>query len=144
MAPRWWTRSVTVQSGQEGTGVSGEAWVTASRKGGPSARSPATQKSFDPCNLLVITPSRRGRAALGLPPCVQPRVKGVSDVSAELPTAAQPTVPDSLSAYTSLGLGGRAQQVLIATNADELAQSPANSFILAGGSNVVVGDGGYP
>jgi UDP-N-acetylmuramate dehydrogenase len=33
---------------------------------------------------------------------------------------------------------------LIASNADELVQSPANSFILAGGSNVVVGDGGYP
>jgi UDP-N-acetylmuramate dehydrogenase len=71
-------------------------------------------------------------------------VNGVPDVSAELPTAVQPTVPDSLSAYTTLGLGGRAQRVLIATNADELAQTPANSFILAGGSNVVVGDGGYP
>ncbi|WP_408635627.1 UDP-N-acetylmuramate dehydrogenase [Phytohabitans suffuscus] len=53
-------------------------------------------------------------------------------------------MPDSLSAYTTLGLGGRAQRVLIATSADELVQSPANSFILAGGSNVVVGDGGYP
>ena len=66
------------------------------------------------------------------------------DVSAELPTAAHPTVPDSLSAYTTLGLGGRAQRVLIATSAQELVQTPANSFILAGGSNVVVGDGGYP
>ncbi|MFC0528313.1 UDP-N-acetylmuramate dehydrogenase [Phytohabitans kaempferiae] len=66
------------------------------------------------------------------------------DVSAELPTTAHPSVPDSLSAYTTLALGGRAQRVLIATNADELAQAPANSFILAGGSNVVVGDGAYP
>ncbi|BCB80177.1 UDP-N-acetylmuramate dehydrogenase [Phytohabitans flavus] len=66
------------------------------------------------------------------------------DVSAELPTAAQPSVPDSLSAYTTLRLGGQAQRILVATNADELAQSPANSFILAGGSNVVVGDDDYP
>jgi UDP-N-acetylmuramate dehydrogenase len=71
-------------------------------------------------------------------------VNDVPDVSAELPTAAHPTVPDWLSAYTTLGLGGRAQRVLIATNADELAQTPPNSFILAGGSNVVVGDGEYP
>lgn len=68
----------------------------------------------------------------------------MSDVSAEVPTTAQPSVPDSLSAYTTLGLGGPAQRVLIATDADELVQSPPNSFILAGGSNVVVGDGGYP
>jgi UDP-N-acetylmuramate dehydrogenase len=70
----------------------------------------------------------------------------VRDVSAEVPTATHPTEPESqpLAAYTTLGLGGPAKQVLTATNADDLAEIPPESFVLAGGSNVVVGDAGFP
>ena len=46
-------RSLTVQPGQDSTGVSGGASATAAAKAGPSARSAPIQKSLLPCSLLI-------------------------------------------------------------------------------------------
>jgi UDP-N-acetylmuramate dehydrogenase len=62
-------------------------------------------------------------------------VKDVPDVSADL------------SAYTTLRLGGPAGRLVIATNADEILKTMRDEeqvLILAGGSNVVVSDAGFP
>lgn len=88
----------------------------------------------------------RGRAGV-----LQPRVKGVADVTAEAPTAAEPTVPRPLGMFTTLGLGGPPQRLVTATDADgmvervrEAALLHQPTLILAGGSNVVIGDDGFP
>jgi UDP-N-acetylmuramate dehydrogenase len=51
-----------------------------------------------------------------------------------------------LSRYTTLGLGGRASRLVTATHQHELVQlgraTPGEVFLLAGGSNVVIGDHG--
>jgi UDP-N-acetylmuramate dehydrogenase len=73
-------------------------------------------------------------------------VKPVHDATSERPSV--PTSPDvdaDLSRYTTLGLGGRAARLLTATDQEELvalAGSPGEVLLLAGGSNVVIGDGG--
>ncbi|MBX6357284.1 MAG: UDP-N-acetylmuramate dehydrogenase [Micromonosporaceae bacterium] len=66
-------------------------------------------------------------------------MKSVPDVSAEL------------SAYTTLRLGGPAGRLVTATNADEITKSVRECglagepvLVLAGGSNVVISDAGFP
>jgi UDP-N-acetylmuramate dehydrogenase len=75
-------------------------------------------------------------------------VSGVPDVSAPAPAAAVPTDGGSLAAYTTLRLGGPAARLLTVTDEDEVIQSvrtaPGPLLLLAGGSNVVVGDAGIP
>jgi UDP-N-acetylmuramate dehydrogenase len=65
-------------------------------------------------------------------------VKGVPDVSA------------NLSAHTTLRLGGPADRLVIATNADEIIKTVRelglagdSLLVLAGGSNVVISDAGF-
>jgi len=57
--------------------------------------------------------------------------------------------PDTfLAPHTTLGLGGRAARLLTAAHQDELVQivrdASGDLFLLAGGSNVVIGDAGVP
>ncbi|GLY96903.1 UDP-N-acetylmuramate dehydrogenase [Actinoplanes sp. NBRC 103695] len=59
--------------------------------------------------------------------------------------------PGSLGAYTTLRLGGPAGLLTVATEPDEAVQAVRNAsvagepvLILAGGSNLVVGDAGFP
>nr|WP_310416666.1 UDP-N-acetylmuramate dehydrogenase [Catenuloplanes niger] len=80
----------------------------------------------------------------------QPRVKGVHDVSADSPTVAGSTVPSSLAPHTTLRLGGPARRLVSAENADELVDLTKAAgrtgdplLLLAGGSNVVIGDDGF-
>ncbi len=75
----------------------------------------------------------------------------MSDVNAEAVPAAVPRETRSLAAFTTLRLGGPAQRVVEVTDqheAVELARAAAHSgepvLVLAGGSNVVVGDDGFP
>jgi len=65
---------------------------------------------------------------------------------------------DALSRYTTLRLGGPAERLIVATGTDELLQTVRaqshgrsassragdNPLILAGGSNVVIADAGWP
>ncbi|MGC5019853.1 UDP-N-acetylmuramate dehydrogenase [Micromonospora sp. DT47] len=75
----------------------------------------------------------------------------MSDVYAKPTTGAGPTDPAALARYTTLRLGGPAGRLEIATSADEIVQKMREAqrrdepvLILAGGSNVVVGDEGFP
>ena len=75
-------------------------------------------------------------------PDVEPRVDAVSDVTAAPQTA--------LSAYTTLRLGGPAGILTVATETDEVLDTVRNAaaegrpvLVLAGGSNVVIGDAGF-
>jgi UDP-N-acetylmuramate dehydrogenase len=57
------------------------------------------------------------------------------------------TGPTALSEHTTLGLGGPAARLVVATGTDELLQTVRTAddpLILAGGSNVVVADEGWP
>ncbi|GAB1694720.1 UDP-N-acetylmuramate dehydrogenase [Krasilnikovia sp. M28-CT-15] len=72
------------------------------------------------------------------------------DVSADRETTASPAAARSLGAYTTLRLGGPADTLTVVTEAGEAvaavrAATAAGQpvFVLAGGSNVVVGDGGF-
>ncbi len=72
------------------------------------------------------------------------------DVSAEIPTATVPTVRP-LGAYTTLRLGGPAGLLVVAEKADTLVETVRHAacagepaLVLAGGSNVVVADAGFP
>jgi UDP-N-acetylmuramate dehydrogenase len=78
-------------------------------------------------------------------------VNGVPDVSAESPSAVVPAAHNSLRAYTTLRLGGTAGRLVVAKEPDEAvatvraaAESGNPVLVLAGGSNVVIGDAGYP
>ncbi|HEV7710598.1 MAG TPA: UDP-N-acetylmuramate dehydrogenase [Asanoa sp.] len=71
------------------------------------------------------------------------------DVSHEPPTAAGPLAPRALADYTTLRLGGPASQVHTAENPEQIvhfvraaARDGVPAMILAGGSNVVIGDAG--
>ena len=75
----------------------------------------------------------------------------VPDVSADHPTVASPESDNSLRAYTTLRLGGPAGMLTVAYETDEAVATVRNAaaagdavLILAGGSNVVVGDAGFP
>jgi UDP-N-acetylmuramate dehydrogenase len=72
----------------------------------------------------------------------------VPDVSAHAPAVADPA-DGSLAAYTTLRLGGPAARLVIAANeakAIEIVRGAASGplLVLAGGSNVVIGDAGVP
>jgi UDP-N-acetylmuramate dehydrogenase len=75
----------------------------------------------------------------------------VPDVSAEPPTGAVSITAAPLAPYTTLRLGGPAEQVLVVTNTDEVVQTVraaastrTPTLVLGGGSNVVVADDGFP
>ena len=73
----------------------------------------------------------------------------VPDVYADHLTDTSTAPEDSLSAYTTLRLGGPAGTVTIAHHSDEAvaalrAAADRPVLVLAGGSNVVVGDDGFP
>ncbi|WP_081476209.1 UDP-N-acetylmuramate dehydrogenase [Micromonospora maris] len=78
----------------------------------------------------------------------QPRVKDVPDVYAQPTAAAQPVISGELSQYTTLRLGGPARRIVTATTAEEIVahvrQAGEHALLLAGGSNVVIGDAGFP
>lgn len=73
------------------------------------------------------------------------------DVSAQPTAAANPAEPGPLAPYTTLRLGGAPHRLATATVPDEMvevireAESRAEPLlILAGGSNLVIGDDGFP
>ena len=75
----------------------------------------------------------------------------MSDVYAEPTTGAAPTGPATLARYTTLRLGGPAARLETATTAEEIVQKVREAeardepvLVLAGGSNVVIGDQGFP
>jgi UDP-N-acetylmuramate dehydrogenase len=75
----------------------------------------------------------------------------VPDVSAQSPSAAVPAADNSLQAYTTLRLGGPAGRLVVTEDPDEAvatvriaAAGDDPVLVLAGGSNVVIGDGGFP
>jgi UDP-N-acetylmuramate dehydrogenase len=75
----------------------------------------------------------------------------VPDVSAQPTTDIEPADPRSLANYTTLRLGGVADRVATATTAAEIVQNVREAqhrsepvLVLAGGSNVVIGDDGFP
>lgn len=75
----------------------------------------------------------------------------MSDVYAEPTTATGPTDPDTLARYTTLRLGGPAGRLEIADDAAGIVRTVQEAeareqavLVLAGGSNVVIGDQGFP
>ncbi|WP_275980058.1 UDP-N-acetylmuramate dehydrogenase [Couchioplanes caeruleus] len=73
------------------------------------------------------------------------------DVSADPPAAAPAAHASSLAAYTTLRLGGPAGALTVATETDEVvetlraaARKGETVLVLSGGSNVVIGDEGFP
>ncbi len=71
----------------------------------------------------------------------------MSDVNADAPPAAHPETGRSLGAYTTLRLGGPAGRIVAVTDPDEAVatiRKGEDVLVLAGGSNVVVGDAGFP
>ncbi|MGC4803941.1 UDP-N-acetylmuramate dehydrogenase [Micromonospora sp. DT233] len=75
----------------------------------------------------------------------------MSDVSAHPGTGTRATDPTRLARYTTLRLGGAARRVETAVSAEEIVQKVRQArlrdepaLLLAGGSNVVIGDVGFP
>ena len=75
----------------------------------------------------------------------------MSDVYAEPATAGEPTDPATLAHYTTLRLGGPAGRLEIAEDAAQIVRKVQEAeareqavLVLAGGSNVVIGDQGFP
>ncbi|MEU9509100.1 UDP-N-acetylmuramate dehydrogenase [Micromonospora sp. NPDC048170] len=75
----------------------------------------------------------------------------MSDVYAQPTTGTEPATTCELARYTTLRLGGPAGRVVAGTDADrivravrEAAERDEQVLILAGGSNVVIGDAGFP
>ena len=75
----------------------------------------------------------------------------VPDVSAEYPPATYPKSDNSLRAYTTLRLGGPAGTLSVVSETDEAVATIRNAsvagelaLVLAGGSNVVISDAGFP
>lgn len=73
------------------------------------------------------------------------------DVSAQPATATNPAEPGPLARFTTLRLGGAPRRLVTVTEPDEMVQtvrevesSAEPLLILAGGSNVVIGDAGFP
>ncbi|WP_410814469.1 UDP-N-acetylmuramate dehydrogenase [Micromonospora sp. 067-2] len=70
------------------------------------------------------------------------------DASAQSTTEADRAIPGPLASYTTLRMGGPAGRIVAAGDADEIVRAvraaPEQVLILAGGSNVVIGDAGYP
>jgi UDP-N-acetylmuramate dehydrogenase len=82
---------------------------------------------------------------------VEPRVVGVPDVSAD-PQTDTPQASDALlAACTTLRLGGPAGTLTVVSDPDEAVVTVRKAaaegrpvLVLAGGSNVVIGDAGFP
>ncbi|WP_189041910.1 UDP-N-acetylmuramate dehydrogenase [Micromonospora sonchi] len=72
----------------------------------------------------------------------------MSDVYAQPTAAAEPVTPGDLSQYTTLCLGGPAGRIIPAGSAEEIVarvrEAGEDLLLLAGGSNVVIGDVGFP
>ncbi|MGS2613245.1 UDP-N-acetylmuramate dehydrogenase [Micromonospora sp. LZ34] len=75
----------------------------------------------------------------------------MSDVYAQPTTGPGADAMCDLARYTTLRLGGPAGRIVTATNAEEIVRSVREAqgrdeqvLILAGGSNVVIGDAGFP
>ncbi|MGW4497319.1 UDP-N-acetylmuramate dehydrogenase [Micromonospora sp. NPDC004336] len=75
----------------------------------------------------------------------------MSDVYAQPTTGAEPADTCELARYTTLRLGGPAGRVVAGTDADEIVRAMREAgdrdepvLVLAGGSNVVIGDAGFP
>ena len=75
----------------------------------------------------------------------------VPDVSGDRPTATPPATDGTLGVYTTLRLGGPAGTLTAVTEPDKavaaVRAAAANGqpvLVLAGGSNVVIGDAGFP
>ncbi|GAB3857189.1 hypothetical protein GCM10029963_54850 [Micromonospora andamanensis] len=101
-----------------------------------------------PCSLLIaILPGVTG-PPVGAAATPQPRVRDVSDVYAQPTAAPQPASTGDLAQYTTLCVGGPAGRVVTAGNADEIVslvrEAGSEVLLLAGGSNVVIGDAGFP
>ncbi|WP_434741836.1 UDP-N-acetylmuramate dehydrogenase [Micromonospora sp. SH-82] len=74
----------------------------------------------------------------------------MSDVSAQPTTGIQPDDADSLARFTTLCLGGTAGRLVSANSSQEIVQKVQEAqgrdepvLLLAGGSNVVIGDEGF-
>ncbi|MER7331073.1 MULTISPECIES: UDP-N-acetylmuramate dehydrogenase [unclassified Micromonospora] len=75
----------------------------------------------------------------------------MSDVYAQPTTGAERAATCELAQYTTLRLGGPAGRVVAGTDADEIVRAVREAgerdeqvLVLAGGSNVVIGDAGFP
>ncbi|MFF5178634.1 UDP-N-acetylmuramate dehydrogenase [Micromonospora sp. NPDC000316] len=72
----------------------------------------------------------------------------MSDAYAQPTTEADRATPAPLAHHTTLRMGGPARQIVTAGDADELVRAVQSAgdpvLILAGGSNVVIGDAGFP
>ena len=72
----------------------------------------------------------------------------MSDVYAQPTAAAQPVTAGNLSQYTTLRLGGPAGRIVTAISAEEIVarvrEAGEQILLLAGGSNLVIGDVGFP
>ncbi|GIJ28634.1 UDP-N-acetylenolpyruvoylglucosamine reductase [Micromonospora qiuiae] len=72
----------------------------------------------------------------------------MSDVYAQPAAAAEPVTPGHLSQYTTLCLGGPAGRIIPAGSAEEIVarvrEAGEDLLLIAGGSNVVIGDIGFP
>jgi UDP-N-acetylmuramate dehydrogenase len=78
-------------------------------------------------------------------------VNVVPDVSGDRPTATSPATDGTLGAYTTLRLGGPPGTLTVVTKPDEAVNTVRTAakdgqpvLVLAGGSNVVIGDAGFP
>jgi UDP-N-acetylmuramate dehydrogenase len=82
---------------------------------------------------------------------VEPRVVGVPDVSADQQTDTPRASDGPLAAYTTLRLGGPPGTLTVVSDPDEAVTTVRKAaaegrpiLVLAGGSNVVIGDEGFP
>jgi UDP-N-acetylmuramate dehydrogenase len=82
---------------------------------------------------------------------VEPRVVGVPDVSADQQTDIPRASDGPLAAYTTLRLGGPPGTLTVVSDTDEAVTTVRKAaaegrpvLVLAGGSNVVIGDEGFP
>ncbi|MFC5921765.1 UDP-N-acetylmuramate dehydrogenase [Micromonospora vulcania] len=70
------------------------------------------------------------------------------DAYAQSTTDADRPIPGPLASYTTLRMGGPAGRIVVAGSADEIIEAVRVAdepvLILAGGSNVVIGDTGFP
>ncbi|MGC4877186.1 UDP-N-acetylmuramate dehydrogenase [Micromonospora sp. DT43] len=72
----------------------------------------------------------------------------MSDAYAQPTTEADRAIPGPLAGYTTLRMGGPAGRIVAATSVDEIIRAVQTTdgpiLVLAGGSNVVIGDAGFP
>jgi len=72
----------------------------------------------------------------------------VSDAYAQPTTETDRAIPVPLAHHTTLRMGGPARRIVAAKDADELVRAVRDAgdpvLVLAGGSNVVIGDAGFP